>query len=129
ARTSSARPRRRSTRACRGWLPGRDRSGRARASDSARSKFHADCRRRGRAYVELAEVRVSVNYLPPPGPPGEMPPPGQPTQRRGGCRGCLTGCLITVAVLLVVAVVFVGGVVYVLRQQYPRASSVQDSAV
>jgi hypothetical protein len=36
---------------------------------------------------------------------------------------------VTIAVLILVAVVFVGGVVYVLRQQYPRATSVQDSAV
>lgn len=65
---------------------------------------------------------------PPQYPPGQAPPQEQQAQRRGGCRGCLMGCLIaTVVGVALMAIAVVAGV-YVVRQMFPTTESVQQAA-
>jgi hypothetical protein len=66
----------------------------------------------------------------PPGqyPPGQTPPQEQPVQRRGGCRGCLIGCLIALLVVGVMLVIAVAAGAYVVRQMFPTTDSVQEAA-
>src|SRR5215212_7286491 len=79
-----------------------------------------------------------MSYPPPQYPPGQYSPgqyplgpepsPGQPGQRRRGCRGCLFGCLVTVLGLCILMVVVVAAGLYAVRQMYPAAASAREAA-
>lgn len=58
--------------------------------------------------------------------PYEQPP--QAGRRRGGCRGCIVGCLLAALALIALVGVLIVGAVFMVRQMFPSNLSFGEAA-